>query len=176
MMHKEKQYWDKSVAFAEKLKLITDCVYVYVEYVPLVADFGVNTRAVVYDEWQNEFFKKNNNFKIFAKEDVQFNHGLDVWQYETHFNDGSVEFCRPNELVANNLAHFKNWTCYAGVDLMFINERGDIFGAGCQEGGRIGGITDTEFNFPVKPLICQKMYCPCGTDILVKKFSPEYAK
>ncbi len=172
MMHTKKEFWDRSIQFGEKLKTLTDCSFVFVEYVPLQDDFGLGSRPTVYEDWQNDFFKNHNHFTVLAKEEVQISHGLDVWDYQVKFDDGVTEFCRPNELVAHNQVNFKNWTCHIGMDLLFINHEGAILRGACKQGGKVGHIFDPKLELPTKPLICAANFCPCATDILIRKNSP----
>ncbi len=174
MMHKEKEFWDKSVAFGEKLKMADDCSFIFVEYVPLQNDFGLHSRPMVYENWQREFLEKENHFTVLPTKDVINTHRRDVWDYTTYFNDGTSEFCRPNDLVANNQVNFKNWICHIGLDLLFINHRGEILKGACKQGGNIGHIFDPNLKLPTKPQTCGVNFCPCATDILIKKHRPGY--
>lgn len=175
MMHRDRRYWDKSVAFGEKLKALTGVDSVYVEYVPLVEDFGINSRPVVYAPRQQEELGQHQPFAIAdaaAAATAQKAASPDLWNYQTVYEDGSRELCRPNALVLSDLVNFKGWTCFAGVEMLFVDHKGDLFRGGCAAGGRIANIFDERIPFPSEPILCPKNYCPCGTDIQVKKFRP----
>lgn len=174
MMHKEKKYWDQCLAFGEKLKALTGCKHLFVEYVPLQDDFGMGARPTEYADWQQEFFKEKAFFTNESAPDMPWpDLGPEVWDFQARYSDDTSEFCRPNELVRRNEINFKDWSCYAGVDMLFINQEGEIFRGGCRQGGKVGHIFDEVLNFPVKPWRCTTNFCPCGTDILTKKFAPE---
>ncbi len=177
MMHKEKEYWDRCIAFGERLKTLEGCKHLFVEYVPLQDDFGMGARPTVYADWQNEFFA---NTSFFINESAPHmtppDLGPDVWDFQADYDDGSSEFCRPNELVRRGEVNFKGWSCYAGVDMLFINQEGEIFRGGCRQGGKVAHIFDQNLNFPTQPLICKTDFCPCGTDILTKKFKLQTAE
>lgn len=170
MMHKEKRYWDRCIEFGEKLKTLTGVRFLFVEYVPLQDDFGLESRPTQYEPWQSDFFAKGTHFEIkTAPELEKLPWPRDMWDYYSYYNDGSEEFCRPNDLVARNEVNFQGWTCNAGVDLLFINSWGLIHRGACKEGGEIGNIFDEDLKFPTQPIRCTKNFCPCGTDILIKK-------
>jgi len=174
MMHKEKKYWDRCIEFAEELKKLENCSYLFVEYVPLQEGFSSpNIRPLKYDPWQEEFFLKESYFNVSdGKTAKEIPPEVDVWDFYSLFLDGSEEFCRPNQIVAEKMDRFKGWTCHAGLDSLFINQDGEIFRGGCRQGGLIGHIFEKKLQLPKKTITCNREYCPCGTDILVRKNAP----
>ena len=67
---------------------------------------------------------------------------------------------------------FKGWKCYVD-DALFINPRGEISSASCGVGNNHGNILDSDLTFDLKPVICSKQHCHCGTDIIIPKESYE---
>lgn len=179
MMHHERSVWEKSIAFGERIRGLAADLPVFVEYVPLQSDFSGSERAPwEYADWQREFFARTNHFMHgAAAPDVAaaLARKRDVWDFYVVYDDGTREFCRPNEMVAYDRVNFQGWTCQAGRDLLFINAAGEVLRAGCKIGGRLGFLTDRLLKFPTGPVVCDKNFCPCGTDILVAKQAPRAA-
>ena len=169
MMHKEEKYWNRSIAFGERLKTVEGCRHMFVEYVPLQDDFGLKSRPTEYAPWQQEFFSKQTHFVVSTAPDLETHYRPEMWQYYCHYSDGSVEFCHANDLVAHNQVNFRGWECHIGRDLLFINHMGEIFRGNCMQGGKVGHVFDRALKFPEGPLRCGVDFCPCGTDILVRK-------
>jgi len=170
MMHKEKKFWDRSAAFGERLKTLSGIRFLFVEYVPLQDDFGLNSRPMKYAAWQNAFFAGNTHFEVKTAPELEsLPWGRDVWDYYSEYSDGTREFCRPNDLVARGQVNFHGWSCNVGLDSLFINHQGYVSRGNCKEGGVLGHIFDEDLAFPADPIRCSKTFCPCGTDILVKK-------
>lgn len=174
MMHKEEKFWRRSIAFGEKVKTLSDETPIYVEYVPLLDDFSDHTRQrpAKYEAWQNDFFCSRPDFSYGGTSETirrRLEGVRDVWDYQVQYADGRKDVCRPNELVSNNSVNFHNWECDVGLNLLFINSKGEVYRGNCGVGGMIGHIFDSEIVFPREPVICPKSFCPCGTDIQVPK-------
>lgn len=84
-----------------------------------------------------------------------------------------AEQVRPADLIVSGRNQWTGWLCYAGLELLSITPRGDVYRALCREGGRIGTIYDDTLNLPDAPLICAKARCHCVTDILTTKILEE---
>ena len=89
-----------------------------------------------------------------------------------------------NGLYAAQNNKFKGWKCYAGIDGLFVNERGLISGATCLpeekdlHGGHewLGSLEDIDnFKLPTQPYICKKSACFCNTDLILSKMRPDDA-
>ncbi len=177
MMHQDRQYWEKSVAFADKLRALPDDIRFFVEYVPLQTNLGPGSKPVVYEDWQKEFFAANNHFsRASSSEEItrRVESRRKVWEFDVVYADGTRKQCQPNELVAKDQANFKDWTCHAGLDILFISHLGDIFRAGCQVNGSFGHIFDEQIHFPVEPIRCPLSFCACGSDIQAQKTAPGF--
>jgi organic radical activating enzyme len=84
-------------------------------------------------------------------------HGSDQYQ---EINTDLLKSLRKNQ--------FQNWTCYAGVDSMFVDFDGYIYRGVCREEGRIGHIRDWA-GFLTQPVTCSRNNCGCNQDIAVRK-------
>jgi len=63
---------------------------------------------------------------------------------------------------------FKGWYCNAGVDFLWINHEGYIFGNVCRHSGCYGNLYDN-FELPKEPMICPANSCYCAADIEILK-------
>ncbi len=82
--------------------------------------------------------------------------------------DGSFSDFSTDDLVGKKLNYFENWSCGVGSDSIFVNMDGEIYGASCKVGGKLGNIYE-DFEIPDKWLICDKKICSCGADIFIPK-------
>lgn len=63
---------------------------------------------------------------------------------------------------------FKGWHCGAGMDFLWINSRGKVFGNVCRHSGMYGNVYE-EFKLPTEPMICPAESCYCASDINILK-------
>lgn len=98
------------------------------------------------------------------------------WPYSRKLNDSKLhrgeilldgKEVTANDLFLNNLNNFYGWNCWAGLHMINIDMWGDIYRADCQQGGKIGNLSN--YNLPSNPIICQKSVCACLSDIYLKK-------
>jgi hypothetical protein len=73
-----------------------------------------------------------------------------------------------NDIIAARQNFFKGWLCNVD-DALFINPRGEMSSASCGVGKNHGNILDENLKFNLKPVICNKEHCHCGTDIIIPK-------
>ena len=74
-----------------------------------------------------------------------------------------------NDIIDEPKNVFKNKTCYAGVDILTIDNLGNVFRGWCQEGGVIGNVYNMPVDWPKDPIICKKEICNNGFDLLARK-------
>ena len=92
---------------------------------------------------------------------------------------------RVEDLVAQGLNRFRDWTCNAGVQTLYIDYDGSVWIANCagapnnpnhlapqpldQQWGHVGSIITDSYAWPTNPVICPFDYCGCGADICASK-------
>lgn len=77
----------------------------------------------------------------------------------------------PNELVLNNQVNFYNWKCNAGLDQIFINSLGQIYGGTCLQGPLMGNIQEPDnIKWAEEPITCKSLHCGCYADIKITKW------
>jgi len=86
--------------------------------------------------------------------------------------DGSFSDFSTDDLVGKRLNFFEGWSCGVGTDSIFVNMDGDIYGASCKVGGKLGNIYE-DFEIPDKWLLCTKKSCSCGSDLFIPKAKTE---
>lgn len=85
------------------------------------------------------------------------------------YDDGSNEVAIPPELIAKGENGWLGWECYAGIENLVVDFDGNVRRGWCGVGGVIGNISDTNFSFPNKPILCSVSKCFCGLDIMSTK-------
>lgn len=80
-----------------------------------------------------------------------------------------------DKLVGDRLNLFKGWVCGVGVQNLYIDMDGQVFGASCRVGGCFGNAFDG-FTLPKTWLKCTKNACSCGADQFVPKAANEESK
>ena len=73
-----------------------------------------------------------------------------------------------HRFISNNSNHWKDWSCYAGVEQLVVDTEGKVWRGWCKEGG-IVGVIEEHIDFPTEPIICKKDYCHCNFDIMCTK-------
>ena len=73
-----------------------------------------------------------------------------------------------DEFIGQKLNYLKGWSCSMGVENLFINSDGDIYGASCEQGGKLGNVF-TEFKLAKEWPLCYKDICSCGADLFIPK-------
>lgn len=191
MMHPKQEYFDKCIDFFEILKTQPYMGHFFVEKVPIIADWLTEKeKPHVYTKQQQEQIEDRLNFKRKSSNPKvtldQYQMPVDV-SATYQLPDGRyIEELRldTNGLYAAQNNKFKGWKCYAGIDGLFVNERGLISGATCLpeekdlHGGHkwLGSLEDIDnFKLPTQPYICKKSACFCNTDLILSKMRPDNA-
>jgi len=99
--------------------------------------------------------------KIINTQPVWQNMGL--WHGQDQYEEINTDL-----LLSLGKAKFQNWTCYAGVDSIFVDFDGYVYRGMCQEGGNIAHMRDWS-GFLTQPVTCNRNHCGCNIDIAVRK-------
>ena len=114
-----------------------------------------NDLSCSYSDQEIEYLKIINTQPVWQNMGLWY--GSDQYQ---EINTDLLKSMRKNQ--------FQNWTCYAGVDNVFVDFDGYIYRGLCQEGGKIGHISDWS-GFLTQPVTCSRNHCSCNQDIAVRK-------
>jgi MoaA/NifB/PqqE/SkfB family radical SAM enzyme len=82
--------------------------------------------------------------------------------------DGNWKDFGTDEFIGQKLNYLKGWTCSQGIENLFINSDGVVYGASCEQGGPLGNVF-TEFELPKEWPLCYKNICSCGADLFIPK-------
>lgn len=82
--------------------------------------------------------------------------------------DGTWRDFSTDEMVGLQLNHYQDWVCGLGVDSIFVNPDGIIYGASCKVGGKLGNIYE-DFEIPSAWQHCPNKLCTCGSDLFIPK-------
>ena len=140
------------------------------EWVPLLDELSTEAEHWYYNEdWKREFFEKTDGYQrkwgnVTESRESRPAYSAEVW------DNGTTKPVNSNRLAAERLNNFEGWHCWLN-DAIFINPYGDISAGSCGVSGRIGNINEDVINFLDRPIICPKMHCTCGTDIIIPKIS-----
>jgi hypothetical protein len=82
--------------------------------------------------------------------------------------DGTLLEVHSQVLANMNLSQFPDWKCRAGMDRIYINVDGKVYGGMC----RVGEVGDmlTEFRLLDNEVTCDGRLCACMGDIRVQKW------
>jgi MoaA/NifB/PqqE/SkfB family radical SAM enzyme len=83
------------------------------------------------------------------------------------------EIIHANDVIKLKRNQFKGWTCNAGIESLMINWDGEVHRATCRVGGSLGniyyGLGLNYFEKPTEPVICDRNFCTCASDIPLTK-------
>ena len=71
-------------------------------------------------------------------------------------------------MVSNNHNQFLGWTCFAGVDSLYIDFDGQVYRGVCHNDGPLGKLGN-KIEFPNTPTVCTKQWCTSNVDQTVRK-------
>lgn len=167
MMHPH--YWDETVEYYEKI-----CEIPYIDAIAVRIhdrDQKDKSTAEYTKEQLNWFEHKNNvvnNLSEFYIDNNPPNLGSNfILQDNTVVNDA-----RPVEFMSKGQIYFKDWSCNAGLESLFVNTHGVVYKANCTIGGSIGSINKPyEVNWPTQPVLCDGRRCDCSPDYNISKYN-----
>lgn len=161
LMHDER-FWEV-VEFGERIR--KEVPNYNLEWTPLFDEMSVNAGPWKYEDPVKQNFLETAQFETVQRTGKPYreNYAVSMAHYDT-----GIEPVNSNKIIAARQNFFQGWRCQVD-DALFINPRGDISGASCGVGQTHGNITDTNLTFDLKPVICNKQHCHCGTDIIIPK-------
>lgn len=93
---------------------------------------------------------------------------IGIWDEDMHYREVN------NDSMASNLHNrFEGWTCFAGVDSLFIDFDGLLYRGVCHNDGPIGRLGSL-INFSSSPMTCKQQWCNSNVDQTVRKAHPEF--
>jgi len=192
MMHPDEEFFNKSIEFYEMLKTQPADGHFHVEKVPIIADWLTDIERphdytpLQQSQMDDELWYRRESSNHSGDEE-QFRDILSVTSIYQLNDKRYVEnsSLNTNEIYAHKQNLFKGWSCNAGIDGLYVSEKGFISGAACLPEGRdewgtgikwLGQLDNIDdFNLPTRAYICPKTACYCNTDIILGKTRPTNA-
>jgi hypothetical protein len=81
---------------------------------------------------------------------------------------GFSESLSAGQILAFGLNRWQGWACSAGLVLLAIDAKGDVYRALCRESGCLGNI-NTGVILPTENVVCGRQSCNCLADIMTSK-------
>lgn len=89
-------------------------------------------------------------------------------------NDNTYQDYAPQDLIRENAINFKNWSCSAGSEGLFIDWGGDVWPATCCVPTRLNLLGSIYNDQPIlllnEYITCQSKSCPCLVEIFLPKY------
>jgi len=169
LMHDQR--FQEVVDFSEKLKsFLKNGV---IEYAALFEELNPHSGMHHYEaDWKREFIK-NNSYVYKREVDFSFLNNTNKAYCEAFYSDGKKQTLNATRLISGGENNFKGWKCWIN-DSIFINPAGDIQLASCKMAKTIGNISSDQIQLESEPVSCALSTCGCGTDINIRKVSPEH--
>lgn len=162
MLHPDPVLFQKAIRCGYQIK--ARCPEVYVEWVPILSEFGSTVIPISpYSEEQiNLMSKLKPGCKIVNQTEYE-NQKTIVW------DNGTEERLQAQNIIRESKTNFQGWSCNAGLDGIFIDSQGTIYRGTCLQGDKIGHILDENILLPTNPVMCNKKFCGCVTDVYYSK-------
>jgi MoaA/NifB/PqqE/SkfB family radical SAM enzyme len=93
---------------------------------------------------------------------------IGLWDLNLNYTETNSD-----TMVSNNGNQFHGWTCFVGVDSLFLDFNGLVYRGPCQNGGPIGQL-GSKIEFLDKPVVCERRVCISNLDQTIRKARPEY--
>jgi len=161
MLNPAPVYFDKAVAFGERIKNETE--WVSVTYNQIQHTFGLQTINVpLYTTEQKAKIKTLvDHYPITAE---RYRSTLNNYLLETA--DNRVMVLNPASLINHDRANFNGWMCSVGLESIFIDARGDVVRGTCRVGKKMGNVQDpAHIQWVTEATECPMSWCGCVTDI-----------
>jgi MoaA/NifB/PqqE/SkfB family radical SAM enzyme len=162
-------YWNIFVDWREKLSKVENIKLVVLK---IIDDWAGANYKPDYREHHLEYIKKYNSSHTFTETKIHQIENLltflDQYNNIAVWNDGTQSVVDPYWLIKNDQNNFKNWKCFAGYEVLSIDENGHVYWANCRAKsfGHYSSFLDVSEN---NSLICPFERCECNTDIRTKK-------
>jgi len=151
------EHFAEQESVAERLYALTDALAIWPKViVDKTSVDHVTNKVSSYTQEQQDIIS---NWPYFRKlDDNKLHRG------EIMLDD---EVVTANDLIVKELNNHYGWTCWAGLHMIKIDMYGDIYRAECEQGGKLGTISN--YTMPTAPITCGKTTCACLSDIYLRK-------
>jgi organic radical activating enzyme len=167
------RHWDECISFLDRLKQIKELAWEPVMITPWhTEERGIAPCA--YTEEQLEWFKtapfkradeffKSKRYPLLSKQPLV--------SFAYNEKGKRIKNFYPNELINKRQNVFTGWTCYPGLESLFVQYTGQISSANCGQNRNLGTIQDIDnIKWITDPVTCTQPSCECTSDILLTKY------
>jgi len=97
-----------------------------------------------------------------------------AWQNIALWNE-DLDYFETNgdRMVVNDRNQFRGWSCFAGIDSLYIDFDGQVYRGNCQNAGALGRMGG-DIDFPDGPTTCERQVCISVIDHTIRKAHPDY--
>jgi len=149
----KKEKFEESYKLASKLE--KNIPGIIIELRPLRQHHGMY--LIDYSKEQLDRLKNKNRFGRF----------LEKHKYQIVYTNNNEVF-KPDLSIIKKENCWKDWECYIGLENLKILFDGTVMRGNCDLGEPLGNIY-TGVTLPTKPIICNRDFCKCVTDIRTTK-------
>jgi len=142
----------ESYDLAESLETIPG---ILIELRPLRQNHGMY--LIKYTDEQMNTLKKKNRFGGFKEKH----------KYQIMYTD-RMELFKPDIAILNKENSWKGWECNVGLENLKVLFGGEVVRGNCDIDKSLGNI-HTKVKLPTEPVICNRDFCKCVTDIRTTK-------
>jgi len=93
---------------------------------------------------------------------------IGIWDQDLNYTETNSDV-----MVSNNGNQFRGWTCFVGVDSLFLDFNGLVYRGPCLNQGPIGQL-GSKIQFINEPTVCERQVCISNVDQTIRKARPEY--
>lgn len=147
--------------------------------------------AVMYEKPHSDLAEKTCQF--FSKSGIQYQllsvrNIKDSTDDYYRYTNSQVAYIRDNTSVLNDIlidevptssqkilneqdldkVGFKDWTCWAGVDYLYITQNYDVISSWCRIREQ-GNLLEKRLHYDNQPVLCDGRLCACNTDVMTRK-------
>jgi len=167
------KYWSKAMAWWKELRSVENIKLTILK--PVDNWSGANYQGQFTEEEQM-FLNSTTPIYTFTEnkiKEVQQNYAwLSDLGSTVTWNDNSSQPLDADMIMKQGLNKFKGWDCYAGREVMVLDNQGNVSLATCGV-ANLGHWSTVNINDVLDPVVCPKEICHCGTDIKATKFKNE---
>jgi MoaA/NifB/PqqE/SkfB family radical SAM enzyme len=163
------RFWEICLEWKNILNTIDNIKIVMLE---VMNDWSGAVYKNFYTDQQLEFLKINNTVHTFTEEKITDIENLlsyfDRFNNTAIWDDGSETTVDPYYLIKHKQNFFKDWTCFAGNQVLSIDDDGIVYWGNCRA-KVLGHYSQFKIGTNEGSIICSFDRCECSTDIRAKK-------
>lgn len=163
------QYWDTAISYYHELSKIKNIKIVLLK---IIDNWGNSSFSAIYSADQLDYIRSNNSIHTFEQSRIDEMEDLlellDSFNNLAVWSDGSTSDLDPYMLIKNHQNKFYGWNCYAGQEVISIDNDGNVYWGNCRA-KFFGHYSDINFSDLTNKIKCPLLSCDCTSDIRTSK-------